>query len=51
MYRADGVAGITRRATGFARGTLRAQVVELDTEATPHDLPRDTVVFLSELKR
>lgn len=42
---ADGVAGIVRRQTGFARGELRAQVVELDTEATTHDLPRDTVVF------
>jgi flavin-dependent dehydrogenase len=42
---ADGVAGVTRRLTGFLRPTLRAQVVELDTEATPRDLPRDTVVF------
>ena len=42
---ADGVAGIVRRQTGFPRGALRAQVVELDTEATPFDLPRDTVVF------
>jgi len=42
---ADGIAGIVRRATGFPRGELRAQVVELDTEAAPTDLPRDTVVF------
>ena len=42
---ADGVAGIVRRHTGFPRGELRAQVVELDTEAVPQDLPRDTVVF------
>lgn len=42
---ADGVAGIVRRQGGFDRGTLRAQVVELDTEASPHDAPRDTVVF------
>jgi flavin-dependent dehydrogenase len=42
---ADGVAGVTRRATGFARGTLRAQAVELDTPSTPHDLPRDCLVF------
>jgi menaquinone-9 beta-reductase len=42
---ADGVAGIVRRRAGFARGALRAQVVELDTEAAPADLPRDTVVF------
>jgi menaquinone-9 beta-reductase len=42
---ADGVAGVTRRLTGFSRGELRAQVCELDTEAAPGDLPRDTVVF------
>jgi flavin-dependent dehydrogenase len=42
---ADGVAGIVRRAAGFPRGELRAQVVELDTEAAPRDLPRDTIVF------
>ena len=42
---ADGIAGVVRRRTGFPRGELRAQVVELDTEATIHDLPRDTVVF------
>lgn len=42
---ADGVGGIVRRALGFGRGELRAQVVELDTEDLPSDLPRDTVVF------
>jgi flavin-dependent dehydrogenase len=42
---ADGVSGITRRAAGFARAELRAQVVELDTENLPTDQPRDTVVF------
>ncbi len=42
---ADGVGGITRRMTGFPRGELRAQVCELDTEGTPADSPRDTVVF------
>ncbi len=42
---ADGVAGVTRRLAGFLRPTLRAQVVELDTEASPRALPRDTVVF------
>jgi flavin-dependent dehydrogenase len=42
---ADGVGGIVRRLAGFARGALRAQVVELDTEAAPDDLPRDTIVF------
>ncbi len=42
---ADGVAGVVRRQAGFPRGALRAQVVELDTEAAPADLPRDTIVF------
>jgi len=42
---ADGVGGVVRRQAGFARGALRAQVVELDTEAAPGDLPRDTIVF------
>ncbi len=42
---ADGVGGIVRRQAGFARGALRAQVVELDTEEAPGDLPRDTAVF------
>ena len=42
---ADGVAGVVRRHTGFPRGALRAQVVEIDTEAAPADLPRDTIVF------
>ena len=42
---ADGVAGIVRRATGFPRHELRAQVCELDTPGCDVDLPRDTVVF------
>jgi flavin-dependent dehydrogenase len=42
---ADGVSGVTRRMTGFPRGELRAQVVELDTEAAPGDFPRDTIAF------
>jgi len=42
---ADGVAGVVRRQAGFPRGARRAQVVELDTEAAPGDLPRDTMVF------
>jgi flavin-dependent dehydrogenase len=42
---ADGVAGAVRRLAGFPRGALRAQVVELDTEDAPGDLPRDTLVF------
>ncbi|HEX2690781.1 MAG TPA: hypothetical protein VHN14_29395, partial [Kofleriaceae bacterium] len=37
--------GIVRRQAGFGRGALRAQVVELDTEEAPGDLPRDTIVF------
>lgn len=42
---ADGVGGIVRRQAGFPRGELRAQVLELDTEDVPADLPRDTAVF------
>jgi len=42
---ADGVGGVVRRQAGFPRGELRAQVAELDTEAAPGDLPRDTAVF------
>jgi flavin-dependent dehydrogenase len=42
---ADGVAGAVRRLIGLPRGALRAQVAELDTEAAPADLPRDTIVF------
>jgi flavin-dependent dehydrogenase len=42
---ADGVGGVVRRLAGFPRGELRAQVAELDTEAAPGDLPRDTAVF------
>src|SRR3569832_2460762 len=39
---ADGVGGIVRRAAGFARHALRAQVCELDTEASPLDQPHNT---------
>lgn len=42
---ADGVSGITRRQLALPQSTLRAQVVELDTPATPRDAPRDTIVF------
>lgn len=42
---ADGVAGVVRRLAGFPRAELRAQVVELDTEAHQTDEPRDTIVF------
>lgn len=46
---ADGVSGVTRRLTGFSRGMLRAQVVELDTGAAAADQPRDTIVFDFEI--
>lgn len=42
---ADGVTGVVRRRAGFAQSRLRAQVVELDTEAVAQDQPRDTIVF------
>ncbi len=42
---ADGVRGVTRRTTGFSRGRLRAQVVEVDTEPVAADLPHDTLLF------
>ena len=42
---ADGVGGVVRRAAGFGKGKLRAQVVELDTEPTVHDPPGDTLHF------
>ncbi len=42
---ADGVGGIVRKRADFPRGELRAQVVELDTDDLPDDLPRDTCVF------
>ncbi len=42
---ADGVGGVVRRSIGFGRGELRAQVVELDTDAVATDHPRDTALF------
>lgn len=42
---ADGVGSIVRRAMGLPAGTLRAQVVEVDTPPTAADLPRDVVHF------
>lgn len=42
---ADGVGGIVRRAAGFSRGALRAQVVEVDTEPAPGDPPNDALHF------
>jgi flavin-dependent dehydrogenase len=42
---ADGVGGPVRRTAGFARGALRAQVVECDTEPVDGDATRDTIHF------
>jgi flavin-dependent dehydrogenase len=42
---ADGVGGATRRGIGFDGGTLRAQVIECDTEPVAGDPGRDTLVF------
>jgi flavin-dependent dehydrogenase len=42
---ADGVGGIVRRACGFPRGELRAQVVELDTGPGEGDPAADTLHF------
>jgi flavin-dependent dehydrogenase len=42
---ADGVGGVVRRGIGLDGGTLRAQVIECDTEPVPSDGPRSTLVF------
>jgi len=42
---ADGIGGVTRRSLGLSGGTLRAQVIECDTEPVASDLPRDTLLF------
>ncbi len=42
---ADGVAGPVRGATGFARGSLRAQAVEVDTDPVAGDPPADALHF------
>ena len=42
---ADGVGSLVRRAAGLGAGVLRAQVLELDTEATKSDRDRDLVHF------
>ncbi|MFN7146713.1 MAG: NAD(P)/FAD-dependent oxidoreductase, partial [Myxococcota bacterium] len=42
---ADGVGGVTRRSIGLDGGTLRAQVIECDTEPVASDPPRDTLLF------
>lgn len=42
---ADGVGSIVRRALGLAAGTLRAQVIEVDTEPVAADRARDLLHF------
>jgi len=42
---ADGVGSMVRRHMGLHAGTLRATVLEVDTPATDHDLPRDLIHF------
>lgn len=42
---ADGVGSVVRRALGLPFGRLRAQAVELDTEPTAADRPRDLLHF------
>lgn len=42
---ADGIASTVRRALGFDRGNIVAQVVELDTTSTPKDAPPDVLHF------
>jgi menaquinone-9 beta-reductase len=42
---ADGVGGPVRRSAGFSRGRLRAQAVEVDTEPSAGDAPRDALHF------
>jgi len=42
---ADGVGSLVRRAMGLPFGRVRAQVVEVDTEPTPADGPRDLLHF------
>lgn len=42
---AEGVGGVVRRAMGLGGGTLRAQVIECDTEPVVGDPPRNTILF------
>ena len=42
---ADGVGSVVRRSLGLGAGSWRAQVLEVDTEETSLDLPRDVVHF------
>ncbi len=42
---ADGVGSAVRKSLGFGAGAWRAQVLEVDTEQTRHDGPRDLMHF------
>src|SRR6185369_2448807 len=42
---ADGVGSFVRRALGAPKGRWLAQVIEVDTPATPQDFPRDLLHF------
>jgi flavin-dependent dehydrogenase len=42
---ADGVGSVVRKSMGLSPGTLRAQVLELDTELLPSDGPRSLIHF------
>lgn len=48
---ADGVGSMVRRSLGLHAGALRAMALEVDTEPTPADLPRDTIHFDAEDRR
>ena len=48
---ADGVGSFVRRAAGLGGEDLLAQVIELDTEPVPGDLPRDLLHFDTEDRR
>ncbi len=41
----DGVGSVVRKAVGLGAGRLRAQVLELDTEAVPSDRERGVICF------
>ncbi|HEY1955708.1 MAG TPA: FAD-dependent monooxygenase [Polyangiaceae bacterium] len=41
----DGVGSVVRKAIGLGPGTLRAQVLELDTESVPGDRERGVIFF------
>jgi flavin-dependent dehydrogenase len=47
----DGVGSVVRKSLGLGAGELRAQVVEVDTEAVPGDRPRSLLHFDSSDRR